>query len=184
MFNLNDEKEFNTGVSIFNGGVAGLVKDVTISVEKKQDQSNKPDYQLIVEKGGSTINEGFYYPTPNPQKSEEDNNKYAKMQVGRILHVARAVMGDQYEFPQVNSAKEAYDVLFKLIKENAGDKKFNVFTTYGNKNRPSQYLGLRYFDFIEPATENSSLFQKNTDMMERLVADAPQTNSSNDDWVI
>jgi hypothetical protein len=70
MFNLNDEKEFNTGVSILNGGNAGLVKDVTITVEKKQDTSNKPDYQLVVTDKQGSINEGFYYPTPNSAKDE------------------------------------------------------------------------------------------------------------------
>jgi hypothetical protein len=183
MFNLNDEKEFNTGVSILNGGNAGLVKDVTITVEKKQDTSNKPDYQLVVTDKQGSINEGFYYPTPNSAKDEEANAKYAKMQVGRVRHAAKAVMGEQYEFPQVANAKEAFDVMFKLIKENAGDKKFNVFTTYGTKQRPSQYLGLRYFDFIEPATPDTQLFVKNTDMMERITADMPQNTGDTESWI-
>lgn len=180
MFNLNDEKEFNTGGSIFNGGNTGLVKDVTISVEVKDDQSNKPDYKLLVTDNMGTINEGFYYPTPNSSKSEEDNIKVAKMHVGRVLHVAKAVMGDEYEFPQVSSAKEAYDTLFELIQNNSKGKKFNVYTTYGSKQRPSKYLGLRFFDFIESATENSKLFPKPADNMEQIIPDAPST----DNWML
>jgi hypothetical protein len=56
----------------------------------------------------------------------------------------------------------------------------NVFTTYGRKTQPSQFLGLRFFDFIESAnTQNSKLRPKGDDMMERMVADEP-ANSSED----
>lgn len=172
MFDLNDESEFTGGVAILNGGNAGLVKNIDLAVERKEDPStNKPDFQLVATDAQGSVKEGFYYPTPNPQKTQEENDKYAKMQVGRVLHAAKAVMGNDYQFPAVNNAKEAFDTLFPLIEANTKGKKFNVFTTYGNKNRPSQYLGLRFFDFIEPATEDSKLFVKNTDMMERLTAD-------------
>lgn len=179
MFNLNDEKEFNTGKSIFNGGEAGKVDNVSIRVEKKQDSSNQPDYKLFASDGLGEINEGFYYPTPNPQKNEEDNNKIAKMHVGRVLHAAKAVMGEDYVFPEVSSAQEAYDTLFKLIKENSEGKKFNVYATYGTKDRPSQYLGFRFFNFIEPAgNEKTTLYPNIRDMMEKLNPDVPTADTS------
>ena len=179
MFNLNDEKEFSTGKTIFNGGEAGLVKDVEIRVEKKQDSSNQPDFKLFANDGMGDVNEGFYYQTPNPQKSEEDNVRIAKMNVGRVLHVAKAVMGADYTFPEVSGAKEAYDTLFKLIEENSKGKKFNVYTTYGTKDHPKQYLGLRFFNFIEPAgVEKTSLYPNPKDMMEKLSADAPKADTS------
>lgn len=172
MFDLNG-KEFQ-GNTIFNGGVAGLVKNVEISIEKKQDDSNTPDYKLIVTDGSSSINAGFYYVTPNPSKSEEDNAKYSRQQVSRVLHIARAVLGKDYKFPNVSNAKEAYDVLFKLVADNCAGKKFNVYATYGTDSRPSKYLGLRYFNFIEPAgVQVSSLRLGKTDLLERLEEDAP-----------
>jgi hypothetical protein len=184
MLDLNS-KEFNTGSSIFNNGAAGKVDNNTITVEKKQpsETGNTPDYRLIVtDEAGNKLNAGFYYPTPKEGASAEDVKKYVNREVGRVLHVAKAVLGDDYEFPAVKGAKEAFDVLFKLIKDNAGDQKFSVFVTYGTKVRPSKFLGLRYFTFIEPtdlpAGKSSRLKIAAADQMERLQEDAPTSGSS------
>jgi hypothetical protein len=174
MFDLNDDKQFG-GVQIFNGGEAGLTKNVEISVEKKQvdDADNHPDYKLLAkDASGATINQGFYYYKPQPQLDSDENKKKEKVQVGRVLSIAKAVMGNDYVFPQVNSGKEAFDVMFKLIEENAPGKKFNVYTTYGTQAYPSIYLGFRYFNFIEPANvEISTLKPNNNDVLVRPEAD-------------
>lgn len=180
MFDLNGS-EFQ-GTSIFNGGNAGLVKGVDISVEKKQDDGNTPDYKLIATDPSGSVNVGFYYVTPNPQKTEEGNAKYAKMQVSRVVHIAKAVMGADYQFPAVTSAKEAYDVLFGLVIDNAKDKKFNVYVTYGTKDRPSKYLGFRFFNFIETAdNEPTTLISKNVDLLERVSEDSADDILSGND---
>jgi hypothetical protein len=172
MFDLNS-KEFQ-GNSIFNDGVAGLTKNVEIKIEKKVGEGNTPDYKLIAKDENGQINVGFYYPGNNPAKSKEDNEKFAKQQVSRVLHIARAVMGSDYKFPQVNSAKEAYDTLFELITPHCEGKKFNVYTSYGTTTRPSKYLGFRYFNFIESADATvSRLRPNNMDLMERVEADKP-----------
>lgn len=184
MLDLNS-KEFNTGSSIFNNGAPGKVDNNTIAVEKKKadEPDTYPNYKLIVtDEAGNKLNQGFYYPTPNAQKSAEDNKKAANREVGRVLHIAKAVLGDDYDFPAVKTAKEAFDVLFKLISQNAGDKKFSVFATYGTKGYPSKFLGLRYFTFIEPTgAESSRLKIASGDQMERLSEDAPSTNSNSGD---
>tara|TARA_R110000851_G_scaffold315229_3_gene477571 strand:- start:2976 stop:3569 length:594 start_codon:yes stop_codon:yes gene_type:complete len=168
--------DFN-GSAIFNGANAGLASNVTITVNKKQvdEPENYPDYKLVMkDAAGSELSQGFYYYTPNPQKDEDYNERRANQEVSRVLHLARAVMGADYKFQEeINSVKEAYDLLFKLVSDNAGDKKFNVFVTYGTTVRPSKFLGLRYFDYIESAEGDSRLFGKRTDSMERVVADAP-----------
>ena len=173
-------KEFEGGTAIFNGGNAGLVKDVTISVTKRQvdEPENYPNYKLVVkDSAGAEISQGFYYFTPNPQKDEAYNEKRATQEVSRVLHLARAVMGADYNFPaEIGSVQEAYDVLFKLVKDNAEGKKFNIFVTYGTTMRPSKYLGVRYFDYIEAATDSSRLRVKTADNMERVVADAPMAS--------
>ena len=172
MFDLNGN-DFQEN-SIFNNGKAGLVENVEISVEKKVDGSNTPDYKLIAKDNLGTINVGFYYVTPNPQKSQEDNEKFEKQQVSRVVHAGRAVMGKDFAFPTVTSSKQAYDVIFDLIAKNATGKKFNIFTTYGTTQRPSKYLSFRYFSFIEPAdVEVSTLVAKNGDLLERPVEDKP-----------
>jgi|TARA_R110000822_G_scaffold152112_4_gene291293 hypothetical protein len=169
-------KEFE-GTAIFNGGNAGLAKDVSIFVNKRKvdEPENYPDYKLIIkDSSGAELSQGFYYFTPNAQKDEAYNDKRATQEVSRVLHLTRAVMGSDYTFPaEVASVKEAYDLLFKLVNENVEGKTFNVFVTYGTTMRPSKYLGVRYFDYIEPAGGVSRLRVKRTDSMERVVADVP-----------
>lgn len=171
MFDLNGN-EFQENV-IFNKGVAGLVKNVDISIEKKTDGGNTPDYKLIAKDNASSINVGFYYITPNPQKTAEENEKWEKMNVSRVVHIARAVMGKDYSFPAVTSSKQAYDVLFDLVSKNCAGKKFNVFNTYGTTNKPSKYLGFRFFGFIESADNNpTTLISKQGDLLERPSEDS------------
>lgn len=185
MINLNDDK-FG-GIQIFNNGVAGMVKDVTIEVEKKtpSDPDNLPDYKLLaVDSSGAKVNQGFYYFTPNPKEPQDRNDERQKQEISRIVHLAKAVMGSDYVLPQVESIKEAYDTVFKLVKENAAGKKYNVFCTYGTTRKPSNYLGIRYFNFIEPATNNSTLKRSNTDLLEKVQADAvPSSEGSSSNWV-
>jgi hypothetical protein len=176
MFDLNGN-EFQEN-SIFNGGNAGLVKNIDISIEKKTDSGNTPDYKLVAKDAGGTVNVGFYYITPNPQKTEEENAKWEKLNVSRVVHIARAVMGKDYTFPSVTSAKQAYDVLFDLISKNCINKKFNVYVTYGTTNKPSKYLGFRFFSFIESSdNESSTLLHKAGDLLERPTEDSNKVDT-------
>jgi hypothetical protein len=181
MIDLNS-KQFNSVSKIFNDGNAGKVDNVTLDVEKKKagDNEKAPDYKLIVkDEAGNTINAGFYYPTKDPSKTEEANQKYANMQVSRVVHIARAVVGKDYDFPAVKSVKEAYDTLFKIIKDEAGEKKFSVFVTYGSKTYAKKFLELRFFNFIEPAgTTPSRLKPTDSDLMERINPDSISTGGA------
>ena len=188
MFDLN-EKKFG-GTVIFNNGQGGVAKGVDISVEKKQldEPETYPNYRLVVtDDAGAKVNQGFYYPKADPNKSPEQNEQAAVREVGRVIHIARAVLGTDYDFPAVESAKDAFDVLFKLIGDNAGAHKYNVFVSYGTKGYPSKYLGLRYFNFIEAeGTEASRLRVSPQDLLERLEADAPaggEAKTADTSWV-
>lgn len=189
MINLNDT-QFE-GTRVFNDGKAGLVTDVTIEVEKKQpsDLETSPDYRLIVEdQHGGRINRGFWYFKPLADADAKKNGERQTQEISRLVHLARAVMGADYELPAVNSVKEAYDVVFTMVRDNAGSKKFNVFTTYGSVNKPSKYLELRYFDFIESAVkeEDTKFSARNTDLLTRVIPDEQEvisTGTSSDKWV-
>jgi len=184
MINLNGN-EFAGTTAIFNNGEAGVAKNVEIKIEPRaaSEPETYPDYKLIVtDSAGASINQGFYHYVNNDNQDAEYNSKRQNQEISRVLHIAKAVMGNDYTFPQVNSPREAVNMLFKLILENAPGKKFNVFVTYGTNIRPNKkgYIGLRYFNFIEPATENSRFRVSATDLMERPSADAPSTNTSLD----
>lgn len=185
MIDLNGEDFAEKVVKVFNNGVGGKVDNVTIKVEKKSldGHAQAPDYNVVfTDSEGASASAGFYY---------EGNEQIL---ISRALHVGRAVLGADYKFPAAESAKDALNKIMKLIKDNCDGKLFNTFCTYGNANyKPSQYLNIRYFDFIEPAdVENTRLRVKNGDLLEKVTQDAPSTPSGSkvntsltdeDDWV-
>lgn len=181
MIDLNGQ-EFKQ-VSIFNGGKAGLVRNTTITVEKKDssDTSGKPDFNLIIaDEDGAKLREGFYYFKGLPNENGEDAKKRWSRELGRIMHIARAVMGNDFQFPAVNTQQEAYDVAFDIIRKGAVNQTFNVFVTYGSTNYVNKggYLKLRYFDFIENGkTENTRLKVKPGDLLERIIPDTEQSST-------
>lgn len=179
MFDLNgaDFKEREVK-RVFNNGKGGKVKNVIISkIEKKsvEDDVNAPDYKIFFEdENGSDINLGFW--------KEAKDDAGAKRELGRLLHIARAVLGADYKFPPVASYTEGVNVLSKLVKDNFKGKVFNLFVSYGNENYPKKFLTIRYFDFLESAdTEEvlSKLFVKKNDLLEPLEDDS--TNDTSDD---
>lgn len=178
MFNLNDAS-FGGGVTVFNNGNTGKVENVKMSVSKKlaTDPDNSPDYKLIMtDVTGGQVNQGFYYHKDNEMADEKRNRDMETWLVSRVHSAAKAVVPADYVFPEVATSKEALDSLFKIIKDNAEEKTVNVYVTYGTNSKPSQYLGLRYFNFVEAAdtpANVSKLKASPNDNMEKLVADKP-----------
>jgi ABC-type histidine transport system ATPase subunit len=184
MFDLNGDEFKSQSVAIFNNGVAGKVDNVSIKIEKKKadDADNAPDYRVIFSDAIGSVNLGIYYP------SEQSTEQQIKLTVGKTLAIARAVLGDDYVFPNVSTAKEAIDTCMKLVNKEQEDAKVNIFVTYGTQGNPKGYLGVyKNFDFIEKAgTVNSKLrLTKNpakpqyNDLLERVEPDtAPQEASA------
>lgn len=185
MFNLNDKKF--KGSVIFNNGLGGLVKNVKISVQKRDIASPQthPDYQLVVEdSNGGKLTHGFFVPR---QREGEDPSAFqvrATREVGRIVHIARAVMGNNYDFPNASTAQEAFDTLFGLVAKNCGSGEYNVYVNYGTQGYPKRFLELRYFNFIENSEGGSTLRPRQDDLLERPQADEPSTDSSDDDDIL
>lgn len=186
-FDLNGEDFKGSEIKLINNGEAGLVPNVTIAVERRgaDEPTTYPDYKLIVtDEAGGTASGGFYIPTENPAKTPDENKRAMNWGVSRVLSIARAVMGKEYEFPPVDGPEDAFKTLFKIVNDNAGSKKFNAFVTYGTSVRPSKYLNLRFFDFIESADGLSRLREKGADNMVRITPDEPKSapGGSTESW--
>ena len=181
MFDLN---EVGNSPVIFNGGNAGLAKDVKVSeiqLKGVEDSDTHPDFKVIIkDSAGATLNAGFYYPKADANKSEEQNAQRERTDVGRIVHLAKAILGQDFVFPSVNNSKEAFDLIFKLIEQHK-DKLINVYVTYGSLAYPKKYLNLRYFEFVEDAANTPTrLRDKVADLLERPVQDEVKTHPGND----
>ena len=171
MFDLNKKE---AGSAVINNGVAGKAVGVNVTVEKRKvdEPDSYPDYKLVVsdESGGMPINQGFYI-------NSEDDEKRQQMTYQRVKSIADAVVDEGFVYPEVNGYIDALNTLFKVIKENADGKKVDVFVSYGYTAKPSKYLGLRMFNFIQK--QNASfdrLKPSNTDILERPEADAPKAD--------
>ena len=171
MFDLNKKE---AGSAVFNNGVAGKAVGVNVTVEKRKvdEPDSYPDYKVIVsdESGGMPINQGFYI-------NSEDDEKRQQMTYQRVKSIADAVVPEDFVYPEVNGYIDAMNTLFKVIKENADGKKVDVFVTYGYTAKPSKYLGLRMFNFIQKQGASfDRLKPSNTDILERPEADAPKAD--------
>ncbi|HEX8586119.1 MAG TPA: hypothetical protein VF680_17135 [Allosphingosinicella sp.] len=167
-FDLN-ASEFENGSSVFNNGIAGRVDGVSIDVQKRKadEPDSYPPYKLVVTdgSGAAPINQGFYF-------SDADDEKRQTMTLQRIRSIAQAVVPEGFTYPVYETYEKAVDGLFKIIKEHAEGKKVNVFVAYGYDKKPSKFLGLRMFNFIEsPTTSFSRLKATPSDIMERPKAD-------------
>ena len=176
MFDLNKKE---AGSAVFNNGVAGKAIGVSVTVEKRKvdEPDSYPAYKLIVsdESGGVAINQGFGF----GDWEQEVDEKRQTQTYQRVKSIADAVVPDDFVYPEVNGYADAIHTLFKVIKENADGKKVDVFVTYGYTAKPSKYLGLRMFNFIQK--QNASfdrLKPSNTDILERPEADAPKADNA------
>ena len=190
MIDLNNSEFAGKEVTIFNGGTAGLVPNVTVRVEKRkiEEPETNPLFKVFfIDERGGVVNQAWWNFTPNENNTEEKNKDLQGYYISRLLHLARAVMGKTYTFPPVESVAKALELVMDLVANNSSDKKFNVFVTYGTTRKPSKYLNVRYFNFIELAQEGckSLMTPSNVDLMERLQADQPSTPTPSDpgtDW--
>ena len=172
MFDLNKKE---AGSAVFNNGVAGKAVGVNVTVEKRKvdEPDSYPDYKVIVsdESGGMPINQGFYI-------NSEDDEKRQQMTYQRVKSIADAVVPEDFVYPEVNGYVDALNTLFKVIKENSDGKKVDVFVSYGYTAKPSKYLGLRMFNFIQKQDASfDRLKPSNTDILKRPEADAPKADS-------
>ena len=188
--NLNDDS-FNqkAGKAIFNGGNAGIVEAVTVSLVKKtkDDKPNSPDYKIVfTDSTGGSCNTSFWF-VKEPTKF--NTVKELEMKQGKILkHIAHSVLGESFSFPPFSNAEEMLNGVMKLVREGlpkAGQ--FRIFANYGTKEYTKKYIQPRsWVPFMESmSVEVSRLKANDLDAMARLQEDsAPEASAvgNDDDW--
>lgn len=198
MYNLNDSgfDAASGNAVIFNGGVAGLVNDVKMSVYKKKpdDKENAPDYKITFTDGnGGECSTSYWYVTKDTQYNTVDEQ--VRRQGKSMKHIIHAIYGADYEIPvNATNAKELLDQSMKCIKDGlATAGKFRIFATYGTLNATKQYIQPRSW---VPFVESMSVDQSQTrlklaptvDAMERIVKDEVEVTAKadelleGDDW--
>ena len=198
MINLNDSAfDAKQGTAIFNDGVAGVVDNVVVSVNKRkpEDKENSPEYKLtFTDSKGAACNTSFWYVDKATQyKTVEDQ---IKTQGTVLKHILHAIYGSDYQFPSFNTVKEMLDGCMKLIREGlASGLKFRIFANYGSTQSVKNYIQPRsWVPFIEPMSVSISetrLKAGNIDAMARVEKDnVASTNNTamadsiieGDDW--
>jgi len=156
---LNKSEDFVKELKIFNDGIAGIVDNVKLTIERKTPGTDdkKPDYKLIaVDSKGASINEGFYY-------QEEGSKGFTGYQAQRLIMLARGVFGDDVKFPVWNTTREVLDGVMKMVAPSL-NKPFRVAVCYGTSKNPARYLGFKSFgSFIQPMTVANSLSLTSSD---------------------
>ena len=162
--NLNDTKKYNANeISIFNNGEAGVVTGVAITVEKKgvNDKENAPDYKVYAIDDKGKVSEGFYY-------QEDDSKAFDKFQSQKLIWLGKGLMGEDFVFPEFESAKDALDQVMKLVASNTKGKLFDVVVTYGSKKNPRRFLIFKeYGKFLQKTGLEPQLEFSKFDSLER-----------------
>jgi hypothetical protein len=198
MIDLNSS-EFDAssgGVAIFNGGKAGIVENVKVSISKKkaEDKENAPDYKIVfTDSSGAECNSSLWYIKEATQFSTVEQQRIKQ---GKILkHLIHAICGPNTQIPPFADDKAMLDGAMKLVRDslqNAGE--FRIFANYGTVEYRKKYIQPRsWVPFMESMTvplDTTVLKVSDLDGMERLVEDSPvmagaasaSGNADEDDW--
>jgi uncharacterized protein (DUF736 family) len=190
MINLNDESFDKVGGSIFNGGVAGIVENVTVTLEKKkpEDKEGSPDYKVIfTDSSGASCNTPFWYVKEATQYKSVEQQVLAQ---GKVLkHLVHALHDPTYVFPSFETAEAMLNGCMKIIRDSLNPAlKFRIFANYGSTSSIKKFLQPRsWVPFIEPQTvpiSETRLKVGNLDQMVQIKEDAPETTAAatTDDW--
>lgn len=184
MFTFNEEDNKSTAeLKIFNGGEAGKVKDVSISVQRKgvdYEGERVPPYKIIfTDSAENTTDQGFYY-----MEKEGFNSQYGTFEEGvqkqwkKLAHLLE-VSGEDFTISNC-TPKEMLDQMMSRVNEATSGKKYNVIANYGNTSSPGIYIKVRtWAPYAELAgTEPSKLKVSNLDQIERLTPDAPKDTAA------
>lgn len=152
--NLNKSEDFVKNISVFNDGIAGVVDNVKMRIEKKAStdtDDKKPVYKLIAADDKGEVNEGFYYQEPN---SKGFNNYQAQ----KLILLAKGVLGQDVKFPEYATPKETLDGVMRMVAPALSKGFWRIVACYGTIKRRESYLGFKPFgSFIQPMSEANTL---------------------------
>jgi len=165
VIDLNKSEDFIKELTIFNDGEAGIVDNVVLRIvpKKADDPDTYPPYKLVADDGKGEVNDGYFY-----YDNLEDKG-FKNYQAGRLIMLARSVLGEDVKFPEFGTPKEALDGVMKMIAPALKSKRFRVVVTYGTTQRPQRYLQFKSFGrFMEPMdVEKSQLRLEKSDNLVR-----------------
>ncbi len=195
--NLNDDS-FNAveGKAIFNGGNAGVVNDVKMTIHKKnsEDKEFAPDYKItFTDSNGGSCNMPFWYVT---KETSWNTVEQLIQKQGKVLkHILHVALGPNAQLPVVNSAEAMLDEAMKLLRgalPNLGAVR--IFANYGTNEYRKKYIQPRswvpFMEAMNVSAETSVLKQSDLDGMTRLQEDGEESaalatstaDSDDDEW--
>jgi len=180
MINLNDESyDSKPGKQIFNNGVAGVVENVTVSIEKKkpEDKEKAPEYKVnFTDADGGVVNLSFWYVTEATKWKTVDEQ--IKAQAKSMKHLLHAMLGKETSLPSFSTPKEMLDGCMKMVHEaSKAGTKFRVYANYGNTENPAQYIQMRsWVPFMQAMSDTEELLKKSS--IENLIKITPDGATS------
>jgi len=151
--NFNDSSEYIKEFTVFNNGEAGVVDNIEARITKRgaDEKAEAPAYRLIFSDDLGEVNEGFFY------FEKPDDPGFKSFQAGKLINLARGVLGEDIKFPEYAGPKEALDGVMKLVAPALSGRKFRGVVTYGTTRNPQRYLRIKSFGrFIEPMSNGES----------------------------
>jgi len=187
MINLNDD-QFDGGgnVKIFNGGKAGIVDNVKVSVVRKgkDDKPNSPEFKLnFTDPTGGTCSTPFWVVENETQYKTVDELIQAQ---GKVLkHILHAVYGKDFSIPAFGSAKEMLSGSMKLIHDGlAAAPSFRMIANYGVPSYSKAFIQPRsWVPFMEPMSvdiADTRLALGDLDCLTRLTKDEIPAGNTDD----
>lgn len=158
MINLNDFLDQNNNEerkAIFNDGEAGRVQNVRVRIARRTAEDNplSPPYKIhYIDDNGGEVEDGIYY----PDDSGKGNPKFSLSRLVQLLHAINPSLVGK-ELPEFDDYKPAVDFLIEQIAKASKTGRVNVFVNYGTKGKPSNYMGVRRINFVEPVGVSDNL---------------------------
>jgi len=176
-FNFSEEDLVAAGEGkVFNNGVAGKVKDVTVTLEKlgvdyQSDNVNAPTFRVVFkDKEGRAVNRACFgikaqdYPNQWGQTYEQAMKKEWAYLNKLVEHTGGT---------KVFAFTDDTD-LYTKVKAAMGTDKVNVFANYGSSRAPKERIQVRtWLPMVEPASTpdaESKLVAGNIDQMKPIEA--------------